>query len=342
MVETRRPSGLILTSEHGYDTLRADIDARALVLLRRGAHLLPFPVPADEEELWRQKRTLLVARCHAVAGTLTCRYAFGQITAAFLLGWPVPIPDLVHIVQLSSAPAGRSRDVVRHRVASLPDEDIVMINGLPVLAPRRTAVDCALGCTPDVGLAAVDGALRKLAAVDRRKRQESIARQDVVRSELAELLQQRGRVRHARRAREVIHYADGLSESARESWLRWLALSRGMPVPELQVPIRTSQGLRYPDALWWFEGIAGARPLLAEYDGGLKYRTNGGAVVEAEKDREELLREATGGTVLRFTRTARKNPDAAFARLLRESPLTVRDLTPRRDLQLAPGLRGRS
>lgn len=323
-----RPVHLVLTSEVGYDRLRPAIGSGALAHLRRGAHLRPLE-HGDEDEA---QRVMLLARCHAVASTLTCRYAFGFRTAAALYGWPVPSSAYVDVVQTGHAPQRRSRDVIRHRTLALPDEDIVEIDGLPIVVPARTAIDCALAFGPALGLAVVDAALRDLAAVSRFHREESVARQDPIREWLAQLLVERGSARHVKRARAVVAHSDGFSESGPESWMRWLALSRGMPVPQLQLPILTRRSLRYPDALWAFDG---ARPVLAEYDGTGKYGKDaedaGEALIE-EKDREQLLRQATRGEFVRFTKIDQRDPDGAFQRLLDACPISASDLEPRLDL----------
>lgn len=333
MKSAQRPRELILSSEHGYDAVRAEVSGGSAARIRRGAYLRTPADPTDdedEEDEWDREERLLLARCHAVGSTLTCRYAFARETAGFLLQWPAPVQTRMHIVQTSRRPSGGSRDLIRHHTNNLPDEEIVIIEGLPVTAPARTAIDSALGCEPPLGLALVDAALGTLAEVSRFDRAPSIERQDLWRARLFEMLDARGSVRHTRRAREVIRYSDGLSESGQESRMRWLALSNGMPVPELQLEIGTSRGPRYPDAMWWFDTVPGARPLLAEYDGARKYRRKNAelAVIE-EKDREALLKDATGGEFVRFTKHDRPYPDAAFARLLRASPLSVDNLTPR-------------
>lgn len=334
MMRAQRPDGLVLTSEHGYDRLRPARRGGELARLRRGAWMTVDGEPDDE---WKKETRLLLARCHAAAATLSCRYAFTRETAGFLLGWPAPVSRQIHILQTSHVARDGSRDLVRHHTSSLPDEDIVDIEGLPVTVPARTAIESGLGCEPPTGLALVDAALGHLAQVSRRQREESIARQDVWREHLGEMLVARGSVRNVRRAREVIRFSDGLAESGPESWMRWLALSRGMPVPELQVEIVTCRGLRYPDALWRF---AGAKPVLAEYDGADKDRRRDAAdVVLEEKDREAVLKDATGGEFVRFTRRDRQDADAAFGRLLRATPLSASDLTPRPDLFLSASLR---
>ncbi|WP_420111473.1 hypothetical protein [Pseudactinotalea sp.] len=334
MTKAQRPDGLVLTSEYGYDRLRPSRRSGEIARVRRGAWLVKGTEPEDE---WEKEEHLLLARCHAAAATLRCRYAFTLQTAGFLLGWPAPVSRRLQILQTSRVASGGSADLVRHHTTSLPDEDIVFVEGLPVTVPSRTAIESALGCEPPIGLALVDAALRELAAVTRREREDSIARQDVWRDRLVDMLAERGSVRYARRARAAIRFSDGLAESGQESWMRWLALSRGMPVPELQVEIATCRGLRYPDALWRFRG---AKPVLAEYDGADKYRrADGTSIILDEKDRESLLTDATGGTFVRFTKRDRPDADAAFGRLLRATPLSESDLTPRPDLFLSSALR---
>src|SRR5690606_8883712 len=124
MVNMARPQGLVLTAEEGYSRLRSEIDAGALIRLRRGAYLAEASPdargPGDE---WAQRAAVLLARCHATAHALRSRFAFSHGTAAFLHGWPGPMTDAVHVLMPVRASARHAADIVRHHTAELAEED---------------------------------------------------------------------------------------------------------------------------------------------------------------------------------------------------------------------------
>lgn len=319
---TKRPA-LVLVSQNDRETVRRAARGGIIGHLRRGAYVRESAELAQAPS-WKRDAALLLPRCEAVASTLTCTFAFSHATAAGIHGWDGPASPRLHIVQRTRPGGGKSRDIIRHFAPDLQDSDIVMIDGLPVVTPEVAAVQCALAYEPETALAWVDSGLRKEARVVRFDREASIERQDALRTAWLESLAARGPVRHARRAREVLFYANGLAEFPRESWLRWVALASGLPVPELQVPIQTPGTILYPDMMW-----PDASPLMVEYDGMDKYDDVGAAVV-AQTDREQALIDTTHGRVVRFTRHDKRDRAAAFRRIYRAfetpPPLTPRPL----------------
>lgn len=135
-------------------------------------------------------------------------------------------------------------------------------------------------------------------------------------------------MRHARRAREILALSDGLAERGGESWLRWLVLVQGLPRPELQVPVPTAATTFYTDQMGPKAITGGQQPIVAEYDGVAKYRDDPSEPVIDQTHREELIKEATGATIFRFTKRDRRDPDAAAARLWRAFPPEL-ERTPR-------------
>lgn len=329
-VPSRPPARpVILTAAHGYGNLRREVRRGELEQLRRGAYVPPRAADVDR---WAQWDADLVSRCRAVAASLQGVFAFSHETAAALRDWQAPVRDVVHIVQRYRSGRRSAPDIVRHYRPDLTDTDIVLVRGLPVTAPARTLIDCTLLSSPPTALAIADSGLRAMARVKRFERERSIEDQEVVRSALLFDLEARGTVRHVRRAREVLRYADGLAEFAGESWLRWLVLARGLPEPELQIPVTTPAGTFYADMMWRGEAARGGRPLIAEYDGTDKYAAGGagqvGEVVVAQTDREQHIRAATGADVLRFTKRDRRNPNRAARRLIDALPNVERSPRP--------------
>lgn len=317
-METRStPRPLVLTSQYGYEALRPEIRRGALNRKRRGAYVGPWQ---EVPEYWDRRRAELRELCAAIVATSSCTIAFSHATAADLLGLEAPPVERPEVVQRSRPCAGMAPDVVRHYRPDLTEADIVLVDGLPVTTIARTAVDCALACSPPHALAIVDAALRRLGGVSRFEREESMERQELVRALLREQLEGRGPVRHARRAREILTFADGFAEKGGESWLRWLVLVQGLPVPELQLPIPTSRATFYPDQMWSAAARRSPKPLIAEYDGAGKYRQNPSDAVIDQTDRESAIKDVTDADFLRFTKRDHRDPNGAARRLLRALP----------------------
>ncbi|MFL6151161.1 MAG: DUF559 domain-containing protein [Ornithinibacter sp.] len=106
---------------------------------------------------------------------------------------------------------GRTRDL-------LPG-DVMVVRGVAVTTPLRTALD--LGCAL--------GRRRALGALDQFMRVHEISHGDMI-SELPRYFRRRGVVQ----LRELIPLADPRAESLRESWVRLDILDAGLPMPELQ------------------------------------------------------------------------------------------------------------
>lgn len=320
MPERPEPRPIVLASAHRFDELRREIRHGDLIRVRRGAYVESGTEVLDH---WDRREMELREFCAAVAAPSTCTFAFSHETAAALWHLEAPAIERVEIVQTFRPCAGMAGDLVRHYRPDLSEADIAWRFGLPVTPVERTAVDCALLSSPPAALAIADAALRRLARVTRFDREGSIARQTVVRQRLLAQLAERGPVRHARRARVVLTSADGLAERGGESWLRWLALVQGLPVPQLQIPVPVDGKTFYTDQ-WWPSTTTGApTPIVAEYDGVEKYTDNAAEVVIDQTHREQLLVDATGATFLRFTKHDRRRPNAAARRLLRAFPAEI-------------------
>lgn len=88
------------------------------------------------------------------------------------------------------------------------------------------------------------------------------------------------------RARSVVDFANGLSESVFESCARVVFHEHGLPPPQLQVTLSGQSGIEVArvDFFW------GKYQVVAETDGMLKYKGGHEAIAELRRDR--LLREA--------------------------------------------------
>jgi Protein of unknown function (DUF559) len=143
----------------------------------------------------------------------------------------------------------------RHRLPGLhtrgdriEEDEITVVNGVPVTTPARTVLD--LGCWyPTMsGVAAID----------------SLARATEFKAADVELLAQRypGR-RGIARARLAITLFDAGAQSPKETWLRLVLVDAGLPRPQTQIPVRDEFGtvIAYLDLGWEHLRVA------VEYDG---------------------------------------------------------------------------
>lgn len=143
----------------------------------------------------------------------------------------------------------------RHRLTGLhtrgdriEEDEITVVNGVPVTTPARTVLD--LGCWyPTMsGVAAID----------------SLARATEFKAADVELLAQRypGR-RGIARARLAITLFDAGAQSPKETWLRLVLVDAGLPRPQTQIPVRDEFGtvIAYLDLGWERLRVA------VEYDG---------------------------------------------------------------------------
>lgn len=137
---------------------------------------------------------------------------------------------------------------IRVRGDGIDDDEVVLIDGVPVTTPARTALDLGCWYETDEAVAAIDALL---AAADLKVTE-------------AELLAERkpGR-RGIRGARRALGLADGGSQSPKETWLRLLLIRAGFPRPQTQIPICDELGeeFAYLDMGWEDVKVA------AEYDG---------------------------------------------------------------------------
>lgn len=145
-------------------------------------------------------------------------------TAAWL--WGVDVLDFSELELLPPIEtfALRGRNRTRRRGCAggerdLAEADIVVVGGVRVTTPLRTAADLACNLSPR----------RALAALDAFMRDHGITEQDLRRI-LTRYYRRRGVVQ----ARELVGYADPRAESPGESWVRYEILSRGLPRPTPQ------------------------------------------------------------------------------------------------------------
>lgn len=330
---------MVMSSTFGYDALRPEVRTGELVRVRPGAHVAAGDLDGAD---WERQRTMALASCVAVAQKFTTPFAFGYGTAATLYGWlDVMRDDRTHVVQAVNPGSGQPSDVVRHVSRDVGNESIAYVNGLPVTTVEQTIVDCARALAPDEALAAVDGAFRIEADMSKFRREESEARQTELRFRALDRLRALGPARGVRTARVILELADGFAANPAESRMRWIALRGGLPRPTCQYEIWVDDQQYFADAVWMCERHGRRRPVIAEFDGALKYGGGQGSqAVMREKVREDAIRRRHRAEFTRLTWSMLQRPEVAFRELLDAFPHgCVPVLEPRRELQMRPSPR---
>jgi hypothetical protein len=152
-------------------------------------------------------------------------------SAAYLHGLTALPPTPVHLV-VPYEHRKRTRDgIVIHNAGGLAD-DRDERQGLPVLNVERVVVDLLCTAWPPKALAVVDEALARLPESDR----------PAFRRHLRERLQERPDPRGTRIGTRLVDLATGRAESPPESWLMWMVVDLGFPVPEANLPVRDVTG----------------------------------------------------------------------------------------------------
>lgn len=315
---------VLFADEFGYAALRPLVASGEIVRVREGAYF----TPSNAADTW--EREMEVALAHAV-GTLGCDHVLSHQTAALVHGcWVGRLDGDTHITQRTKP---RDNDVLglRRHVAQWEEADVVAIEGLPVTSLERTIEDCARFLTPREGLLVADSGLRVLARPDRFDRVASEIRLEEHRRLIQGRLVPKKGWRGIARGRAVLAAADGFAESAGESRLRWVALSRGLPRPVCQFPVETERGQFFLDFAWpqkegGQEFPDGARVLGEEYDGRAKYGdeiagTTGrpNQALFEEKLREDALR-TTGVRLRRRVAEDLHDPDRVADDMRRRFP----------------------
>jgi len=264
------------------------------VQLRRGAYATSG-ILAKAARDPRLRCALDVAAARALRGQTGVA---SHQSAAVLHGLPLLTTPPDGAVTLTVPPGqrkgGYGRSGVICHMADLPQEHIAKLYGLPVTTAGRTVIDIARTSPFMEGVVVADWALH-----------ERYTSKTDLRRVLASCAQWRGTAT----ARTVVGFATGLAESPLESCARVIFHERGLPPPELQVPVigRTGTLIARVDFMWQQYRV------IVEADGLLKYDSGQTAIKELARDR--LLREA-GYEVVHFTwKELFADPERVIARI---------------------------
>jgi hypothetical protein len=193
--------------------LRAALDDKLLRRVLRGVYVrsdLPDSIEVRVDAL------ALVVSPHSVVCDRTAAWLHG--VDVFGLGDQEILPPVETCVYRGRSRTQRSG--VDGRTRDLLPQDVMVLGGIAVTTPLRTAMD--LGCAL--------GRHRALGTLDQFMRLHGVSHAAMY-AEVPRFFRRRGVVQ----LRQLIPIADPRAESMRESWVRLDIHDAGLPVPELQV-----------------------------------------------------------------------------------------------------------
>ncbi len=137
---------------------------------------------------------------------------------------------------------------LRVRGDRLDEDEVTLVDGVPVTTPARTALDLGCWYPTDKAVAAIDALMRAT---------------DLKVPEVEALVQRYSARRGIRRARIAMGLADAGAQSPKETWLRILVIQAGLPRPQTQIPVfnEFDDVIAYLDMGWVDVKVA------VEYDG---------------------------------------------------------------------------
>jgi hypothetical protein len=281
--ETRRIAGIVTTRELAAAGIS---DCRISTLVQRGdLHQVGRGVYANGAKArdmlkfpdGRQLLELAAAVAAVAPAAIVSHESAAYLHSIDLLARP----DRTTTLTYPPLRRGRVRAGVKLHAATVPPEQITSVVGLPVTTPARTVVDLARTLEFRAGVVAADSALRKKL---------------VSKPELNAVLSTCSQWRGARRAADVVTFADGRAESPLESIARIAFRDCGLPPPELQVWLGgTTEPIGRVDFYWrqyW---------TIAEVDGALKYDGSDGPTRATLQLRRDMLLREDGYEVVHFT-----------------------------------------
>ncbi|MFI9508282.1 type IV toxin-antitoxin system AbiEi family antitoxin domain-containing protein [Nocardia sp. NPDC052566] len=209
-------------------------------------------------------------------------------SAAVLLGLELWRADFrrSHFTVSRSGGGRRTARLHLHAAAFDPDE-VVEVDGIPVLGPTRTVIDLARSLPFEEAVVVGDAAVRKY---------------DLRHEDLHSALARRPHRPGAAQARRVIDFLDGRSESVGESRSRVRMSRHHLPTPVPQYTVLDAQGKFVARVDFYLpdHGVIGEFDGAAKYGRLLKPGQTPGNVVYQEKLREDRLRDL-GYEIVRWT-----------------------------------------
>lgn len=190
--------------------------------------------------------------------------------------WGVDV-STVHVTVLDGRRGRKEAGVVYHEGSLDPETEVVEMDGRQVVEPRRAVFESCSVAEIESGMVLAASAMRRL-GISREELQDDGRRFD-----------------HwpgTRTARMAIRLADPRLESVGEARSLFMMWRNGVPYPELQWRVVTSDGtvVARVDFAWVHDRHTGEFDGLVKYGRLNPYGTDAGRVLTAEKTREDLVR----------------------------------------------------
>ena len=176
---------------------------------------------------------------------------------------------------------------------TVADGEVVVIKGLPVTTPARTAFDLGRGLTEREGVPRLDALMNAT---------------EVKVADVESVMQQHPRARGTSRLRRTLTMVDGGAESPYESATRLVLLGAGLPAPDTQIAICDPWGRAFArlDMGWPRWKVA------VEYDGAQHWTDGRQRAWDIERT---LLLEEAGWVIIRVSADLlRRRPDVIVDR----------------------------
>ena len=263
--------------------LRMALRSGLLVRLRHGA----YAPKVLHDALSPEQQHILLAR--AVLDKLGDGVVLSHQSAAILhtgVSYDVDL-STVHVTRLDGR-GGRIESGIDHHVGKVvPDDDVRVVDGVPVVTASRAVVESASLASLESGMVTASFALRNGA---------------VERAELEDRLGRHERWPGMLRVRLALRRAEPRCESVGEVRSMYFFAAQGLPIPTPQVELSDADGVFARGDFTWLE-----HHHVGEFDGLVKYgRLNphrgdaAGQVLVEEKRREDRIRALDYG-VSRWT-----------------------------------------
>ncbi|OAX62801.1 hypothetical protein A5N15_04410, partial [Rothia kristinae] len=231
-------------------------------------------------QLWRSSSAAEALAIHYAFHAKTgARIIYSHTSAALAHGISLlRVPQELHLAG-DPKPGYRHRSLRTHRLPDVARHRVRTDLDLPATSLEQTALACA----------------RTLPMLDALVVLDQLAARRVDLARLAHLLRTSPGTHGNQQALLAVSAADARAGSPAETLTRWRLREAGLPEPELQIEVRTSQGRSFLDLGWPQLRVA------VEVDGRIKYTDYGPTqeVLIAEREREKRIQNV--GWLIRRT-----------------------------------------
>jgi len=231
-----------------------------------------------------------VSRAHAAWLWSRREGVLSGLSAAALLGAKWVDPDTpAELIHGNRRPP---KDIIV-RSDELVAGEVVVIGGLPVTTPARTAFDLGRILAEREGVQRIDALMNAT---------------DVKAADIEEVMQRHPRARGIRRLRRTVTLVDGGAESPYESATRLVLVGAGMPAPQTQIDVRDEWGRVFArlDMGWPRWKVA------VEYDGAQHWTDSRQRAWDIDRT---VHLEAIGWVVIRVSADLLRRPDTIVDRV---------------------------